>query len=76
MNQEELDAHRVIRIGDVTKLTAMSRTSIYRMEAEGGFPRRIQLNERATAWRLKEVLEWIDSRPRAAPTWESKAVVG
>jgi prophage regulatory protein len=76
MKQEELDAYRVVRIDDVVALTAMSRTSIYRMEAEGVFPRRIQLNERATAWRLREIVEWINSRPLADPTYEAKKLTG
>ena len=53
----------LLRLPDVLKLTGLSRSSIYRLEALGNFPKRVRLSERATAWREEQVLEWRDTRP-------------
>ena len=55
----------LLRLPDVQKLTGLSRSSVYRLEATGDFPKRVRLSERATAWREDELLEWVNSRPRA-----------
>ena len=55
----------LLRLPDVMELTGLSRSSVYRLEAAGDFPKRVRLSERATAWREEELLEWVDSRPRA-----------
>lgn len=56
----------VLRLPEVTKLTGLSRSSIYRLESLGLFPGRVKLSESASAWRAEEVQEWISNRPRAA----------
>ena len=60
MNQ----THSLLRLPDVRKVTGLSRSSIYRLEANGDFPKRVRLSERACAWRDNEVFEWMDTRPR------------
>ena len=57
-------ANSLLRLPDVQKLTGLSRSSVYRLEAIGDFPKRVHLSERATAWRENELLDWIESRPR------------
>ena len=54
----------LLRLPDVQKLTGLSRSSVYRLEASGDFPQHVRLSERATAWRKDELLEWVDTRPR------------
>ena len=54
----------LLRLPDVRKVTGLSRSSIYRLESTGDFPKRVRLSERACAWRENELLDWIDSRPR------------
>jgi len=61
MNQ----ATGLLRLPEVQRLSGLSRSSIYRLEAGGDFPARVKLSERATAWRAAEVFEWLDARPRA-----------
>ena len=56
--------YSLLRLPDVLKLTGLSRSSVYRLEAKGDFPKRVHLSERATAWRENELLDWIESRPR------------
>ncbi len=54
----------LLRLPGVQKLTGLSRSSVYRLEASGDFPQRVRLSERATAWREEELLDWIAARPR------------
>jgi prophage regulatory protein len=55
----------LIRLPEVKRLTGLSRSTIYRLERDGRFVPRVRLGERATAWRLSEILAWIDARPAA-----------
>lgn len=57
-------ANSLLRLPDVQKLTGLSRSSVYRLEATGDFPRRVGLSERAVAWRENELLDWIEARPQ------------
>lgn len=62
MSHEE----NVLRLTEVKRLTGLSRSTIYRLEAAKKFPERIRLSERATGWKAHEVLAWTNSRPRAS----------
>ncbi len=62
-------AHRLLRMAAVIALTGLSKSSLYRMIAEGRFPAPVRLSERARAWAESEVLAWIAERvagPRGA----------
>jgi prophage regulatory protein len=59
------DLSQLLRLPEVQKLSGLSRSSIYRLEGEGAFPKRVRLSERATAWRSDELLAWLNARPRA-----------
>jgi prophage regulatory protein len=52
----------LIRRGDVEKLTALSRSRIYALMAEGKFPRPVQLGAMSVAWLEIEVMQWIADR--------------
>ncbi|PWI33074.1 transcriptional regulator [Vibrio albus] len=52
---------RLIRERECKEITGLSRQTRWRMEKEGKFPSRIQLSERAIAWRLSEVLQWVNN---------------
>jgi prophage regulatory protein len=58
----------LLRLREVQRISGLSRSSIYRMEAAGNFPARVQLSERAIAWRADEIHAWIAARPRVAAT--------
>lgn len=47
------------RIADVIRITALSRSSIYRRIAAGEFPPQISLGGRATGWRKEALQAWI-----------------
>jgi prophage regulatory protein len=57
---------RAIRITEVLRLTGLSRSQIYRMEAASNFPRRVALTARTTAWLSHEVEGWLADRVAAS----------
>ena len=55
---------RILKQPEVSLVSGLSRSSIYRLEALGQFPSRVKLSESASGWHSEEVQAWIDSRPR------------
>ena len=53
---------RLLRFGEVRQRTGLSRSTIWRMERRGAFPRRIKVSLNVVAWREDEVSEWISSK--------------
>lgn len=55
------------RLSDVIRITALSRSSIYRRVAAGEFPTQTSLGGRAKGWRREALQAWIgdpsDFRP-------------
>lgn len=64
MEQNKQD--RFLSISDVRLITGLSRTTIWRMENDGTFPRRREIAPRRVAWLASEVREWIQSRKQLA----------
>ena len=56
------DLDRFLSISDVLRIVPLSRTSIWRLERRGEFPRRIHVGLRRIGWRASEVRRWIDER--------------
>ena len=52
----------LIRLPAVIRLTGRSRTSIYDDMKLGTFPKAVKIGVSAVAWRLSEVMAWIESR--------------
>lgn len=48
------------RLRDVMRISALSRSTIYRRISEGRFPNPIHLGGRASAWPSAELQAWID----------------
>ncbi len=55
---------KILRIRDVTITTGLSRTTVWRLERRGEFPRRVRLSPNSTGWIESEIEQWIESRPR------------
>ncbi|WP_417884329.1 AlpA family phage regulatory protein [Vibrio rumoiensis] len=53
---------QLIRLKEVTALTSLSRSSIYKFISEGRFPKSVSLGDRAVAWIKEEIEEWIEAR--------------
>jgi len=49
---------------DVELASSYSRTTIWREERAGRFPRRVQLSPGRVGWIGSEILDWIKSRPK------------
>lgn len=49
------------RLSDVMRITALSRSTIYRRVAEGRFPAPVHLGGRASAWQCVSLQQWIDN---------------
>jgi prophage regulatory protein len=65
---------KIIRQREVVHLTGLSRTTIWRLERAGQFPKRRRLTRNTIGWKATEVLGWIDSRPRGLrPTKQEAA---
>ena len=50
---------------ELKQLVPLSDTTIWRMERDGSFPRRIVLSRKRVAWNRTEVLEFIAARMAA-----------
>ncbi|MGH8846096.1 MAG: helix-turn-helix transcriptional regulator [Polaromonas sp.] len=48
------------RLRDVVRITALSRSTLYRRISEGRFPAPIHLGGRASAWPSEALQAWID----------------
>ncbi len=55
---------RFIRGPKVQEMTGLSRSSVYRLEESGDFPKRRQISEGVVAWVQSEIFEWMRSRER------------
>ena len=57
------EANVVARLPEVEQVSGLSRSSIYRLEASGEFPKRVKLGQRAVGWPREALLNWCRSRP-------------
>jgi prophage regulatory protein len=53
-----------LRIGAVSSITGLSVPTIYREIAQDRFPRPIKITAGARAWKLSEIMAWIETRER------------
>ena len=51
-----------LRMADVIRETGLSKTTIYRMEMAGNFPRRVRLSGRAMGWWSEDLDAWKAKR--------------
>ena len=56
---------RLLTRAEVEYHVGLKRSSIYRGMRAGKFPEPIRIGARAVRWRESEILEFIESRPRA-----------
>ena len=53
---------RLLRFAEVRRRTGLSRSTIWRMERGGTFPKRIRISVNVVAWREDEVIKWITAK--------------
>ncbi len=53
---------RIIRASELAKLLGLSRTTIWRLESDESFPKKIQLTSHSVGWKLSEINAWLADR--------------
>ena len=54
--------YEVLRYAAVRQAVGLSRTTLWRLERQGGFPARRQLSANSVGWLKSDVDAWIQSR--------------
>ena len=54
--------HLLLDLKQVCQLTRLSKSTIYRLEVIGRFPKRIRLSARRVAWRAFDIYDFITQR--------------
>jgi prophage regulatory protein len=62
--KRESHLHRFCTIREVVLITTLSRATIYRKMANGGFPMCVSISEDRVAWIARDVDEWCENRMR------------
>ncbi len=52
---------RFMRIAEVTRVTALSRNTIYKRMREGTFPKQVRLGPNSVAWLQSDISAWMTS---------------
>ncbi|WP_329603249.1 AlpA family phage regulatory protein [Pseudomonas fulva] len=50
-----------MRIGEVVRVTALSRNTIYKRMREGTFPKQVRLGPNSVAWLQSDISAWMTS---------------
>ncbi|MBK7889619.1 MAG: AlpA family phage regulatory protein [Bdellovibrionales bacterium] len=56
--------NRILRIEEVMKASGLSRSSLYRLEGLGQFPKRVRISPNSIGWFEHEVQFWMDERAK------------
>ncbi len=56
---------RFLPVDEVERVSGYSRTTLWRHEREGLFPRRVKIGKARVGWLESEVREWIAARKAA-----------
>ena len=67
MSEAKAPHSRLIRWPEVHDLTGIPKSTAYDYLAAGTFPVPVKLSARSVAWKLSDVLAWIESRQSARP---------
>ena len=60
-----IDRDRFIRKRELSQITALSESTIARLEKASNFPKRRRTSNNTVAWSLLEVTNWMETRQRA-----------
>jgi prophage regulatory protein len=60
--ENEMENDRILRFKEMQEMIGgYSRTSLWRLQKQDGFPKKLQLGPRAVGWRLSDIQKWIKS---------------
>ncbi len=66
MQSNEQTTDRFLREAEVARITGLSRTTRWRLERRGEFPRRRSISRNAVAWLASEIRAWMTERAEVA----------
>ena len=66
MNNPSFESDRFLREPEVKRITGLSRTTRWRLERRGEFPRRRILSRNAVGWLASQIKTWVAERTEAA----------
>ncbi|MBL1320426.1 MAG: AlpA family transcriptional regulator [Methylophaga sp.] len=55
-------SEQILKLPEVTKVTGLARSTIYKLISEDRFPKQIKLTSFSSGWIKSEVDYWIDER--------------
>ena len=61
-----MDTWGILSADEVQRITRLSRTTVWRLEKEGRFPRRRQVSPKRVGWLREEVEQWLSDLPLAS----------
>jgi prophage regulatory protein len=64
-NRDDAERSALLRLPAVVRMTGLARSTIYKHVALQQFPSPVSLVGRAVGWRLAEIEDWAQRRPRA-----------
>ncbi|EAW9081557.1 AlpA family phage regulatory protein [Salmonella enterica] len=56
------ETERLVREEERRKMTGLSRSTVWRLEREGSFPKRKQTGKNSCAWLMSDLLLWMNER--------------
>src|SRR5690349_2732722 len=55
---------KLLRFRDVRERTGLSRSTVWRLERRGAFPKHIRVSANIVAWLEEDIVEWIRSKAK------------
>lgn len=65
MEKNLADRQRIIRKPELLNMIGLSDPTVWRMEKDGNFPKRLRLGGNSCGWLLSEVTGWLAERAAA-----------
>jgi len=65
MNETKMNRQRIIRKPELLNIVGLSDPTIWRMEKDGTFPKRLRLGGNSCGWLESEVMDWLAERAEA-----------
>jgi prophage regulatory protein len=60
--KSEKTSIKLIRIGEVSNLTTISKSHIYTLARQGKFPKPRKISVNTSVWLKSEILEWLEDQ--------------
>ena len=60
-----MEPRRVLRCREVQQILGVSKSTVYRLVSSGALAKPLRIGERAVAWLLADIEEFLASRERA-----------